>query len=63
MERTTTSGSRSCSPVGGRRPHRTALEGELHLLAETCRETDEIAGIADDMFLSTSVQDAFERLK
>ena len=42
---------------------RRALEGELHLLAEAWREAEEIAGIADDMFLPDSVQAAFARLK
>lgn len=42
---------------------RRALEEELHLLEAAWREAEEIAGIADDMFLPSSVQDAFARLK
>jgi hypothetical protein len=42
---------------------RRALEGELHVLEEAWREADEIAAIADDMFLPTSVGDDLARLK
>ncbi len=42
---------------------RRALEGELHLLADAWREVEEIAGIADHMFVPASVDEAFARLK
>ena len=42
---------------------RRALEGELHVLEEAWREADEIAAIADDMFLPASVGDDLARLK
>jgi hypothetical protein len=42
---------------------RRALEGELHLLESSWREAEEIAGIADDMFLPASVDEELARLK
>ena len=42
---------------------RRALEGELFLLEAAWKEAEEIAGIADDMFLPASVDEEFERLK
>jgi hypothetical protein len=42
---------------------RRALEGELHILEAAWREAEEIAGIADDMFLPESVADDLARLK
>ena len=42
---------------------RRALEGELHLLEEAWRAAEEIAGIADDMFLPVSVDENLARLK
>lgn len=42
---------------------RRALEGELHILAAAWREAEEIAGIADNMLLPTSVDADLERLK
>jgi hypothetical protein len=42
---------------------RRALEGELHILEEAWRNAEEIAGIADDMFLPASVADDLARLK
>ena len=42
---------------------RHALEGELHLLEAAWKEAEEIAGIADDMFLPASVEDDLARLK
>jgi hypothetical protein len=42
---------------------RRALEGELHLLETAWRDAEEIAGIADDMFLPKSVDDELQRLK
>jgi hypothetical protein len=42
---------------------RRALEGELHVLEEAWRQADEIAAIADDMFLPPSVDDDLQRLK
>jgi hypothetical protein len=42
---------------------RRALEGELHILEAAWREAEEIAGIADDMFLPASVEDDLARLK
>ena len=42
---------------------RRALEGELHVLAAAWRNAEEIAGIADDMFLPKSVEDDLARLK
>ena len=42
---------------------RRALEGELHLLEEAWRDAEEIAGIADDMFLPASVDDELARMK
>lgn len=42
---------------------RRALEGELHILAAAWKDAEEIAGIADDMFLPESVADNLARLK
>ena len=42
---------------------RRALEGELHVLEAAWRDAEEIAGIADDMFLPDSVTADLERLK
>jgi hypothetical protein len=42
---------------------RRALEGELYLLEEAWRAADEIAAIADDMFLPPSVDDDLARLR
>ena len=42
---------------------RRALEGELHELEAAWKDAEEIAGIADDMFLPESVSNALARLK
>jgi hypothetical protein len=42
---------------------RRALEGELADLERAWRDADEIAAIADDLAIPTSVRGAFERLK
>jgi hypothetical protein len=42
---------------------RRALEGELHILEAAWRDAEEIAGIADDMFLPESVEADLARLK
>ena len=42
---------------------RRALEGELHMLEAAWRDAEEVAGIADDMFLPESVMTGLERLK
>ena len=42
---------------------RRALEGELHVLEAAWRNAEEIAGIADDMFLPDSVTADLERLR
>ncbi|MEO6527011.1 MAG: hypothetical protein ABIP93_10330 [Gemmatimonadaceae bacterium] len=42
---------------------RRALEGELAVLEEAWRQADEIAAIADDMFVPKSVDDELARLK
>jgi hypothetical protein len=42
---------------------RRALEGELHLLEEAWQAADEIAAIADDMFLPASVDRDLARLR
>jgi hypothetical protein len=42
---------------------RRALEGELALLEEAWREAEEIAAIADDMFLPGEVPERLERLR
>jgi len=42
---------------------RRALEGELHVLEAAWRDAEEVAGIADDMFLPESVATDLERLK
>jgi hypothetical protein len=42
---------------------RRALEGELHLLEAAWRDAEEIAAIADDMFLPASVDAELARLK
>jgi hypothetical protein len=42
---------------------RRALDGELHVLEAAWREAEEIAHIADDMFLPPSVADDLARLK
>jgi hypothetical protein len=40
---------------------RRALEGELHLLEAAWREAEEIAGIADDMFLPREVGEFIDK--
>jgi hypothetical protein len=42
---------------------RRALEGELAVLEEAWRQADEIAAIADDMFLPASIDEDLARLK
>jgi hypothetical protein len=42
---------------------RRALEGELQLLEAAWKDAEEIAGIADDMFLPPSVEEHLARLK
>ena len=42
---------------------RRALEGELHLLAEAWREAEEVAAIADDLFVPPSVEEQLARLR
>lgn len=42
---------------------RRALEGELTELECAWREAEEIAGIADSLFLPTGVDDAFKKIK
>ncbi|MDB4889277.1 MAG: hypothetical protein JWL61_1132 [Gemmatimonadetes bacterium] len=42
---------------------RRALEGELHILEAAWREAEEIAGIADNLFLPESIDDDLARLK
>jgi hypothetical protein len=42
---------------------RRALEGELYLLEAAWKEAEEIAGIADDMFLPASIDEDLARLK
>jgi hypothetical protein len=42
---------------------RRALEGELHVLEAAWRDAEEIAHIADDMFLPASVEEELARLK
>ena len=42
---------------------RRALEGELHVLEAAWREAEEIAKIADDMFVPESVEEELARLK
>ena len=42
---------------------RRALEGELHLLEEAWQQAEEIAAIADDMFLPASVDAELARLR
>jgi hypothetical protein len=42
---------------------RRALEGELHLLEEAWQQAEEVAAIADDMFLPESVETELARLR
>jgi len=42
---------------------RRALEGELHILEAAWKEAEEIAGIADNLFLPESIDDDLARLK
>ena len=42
---------------------RLAMAGELALLATAWRDAEEIAAIADDMFLLAGVQSALERMR
>lgn len=42
---------------------RRALEGELHLLEAAWRDAEGIAGIADNLLLSPSVEARLERMK
>jgi hypothetical protein len=42
---------------------RRALEGELHILEAAWKDAEEIAGIADDMFLPASIDEDLARLK
>ncbi len=42
---------------------RRALEGELHVLEEMWRDAEEVAGIADDMFLPPSIDEGLARQK
>jgi hypothetical protein len=42
---------------------RRALEGELYLLEEAWKQAEEVAAIADDMFLPASVDEELARLR
>ncbi len=42
---------------------RRALEGELHVLEAAWQDAEEVAGIADDMFLPPSIDEGLARLK
>jgi hypothetical protein len=42
---------------------RRALEGELHLLEEAWKEAEEIAGIADDLFLPEDISRQLDEMK
>ncbi|HMA43853.1 MAG TPA: hypothetical protein VKO86_07545, partial [Gemmatimonadales bacterium] len=42
---------------------RRAIQGELELLEEAWREAEEIAAIADNLFLPTEVERSLEALK
>jgi hypothetical protein len=42
---------------------RRALEGELYLLEEAWKQAEEVAAIADDMFLPASVDADLARLR
>jgi hypothetical protein len=42
---------------------RRALEGELALLEEAWRDAEEVAAIADDMFLPEGTKDRLETLR
>jgi hypothetical protein len=42
---------------------RRALEGELHLLEQAWKDADEVAAIADDMFLPATVEERLARLR
>jgi hypothetical protein len=42
---------------------RRALEGELHLLEAAWKDAEEIAGIADDMFLPPDIDETLARMK
>jgi hypothetical protein len=42
---------------------RRALEGELYLLEDRWREAEEVAAIADDMFVPSGVSAILKRLK
>ncbi len=42
---------------------RRALEGELHVLEAAWKDAEEIAGIADNLLLPSSVEDDLQRLK
>jgi hypothetical protein len=44
-------------------PERRALEGELYLLEEAWQQAEEIAAIADDMFLPPSIDAGIARLR
>jgi hypothetical protein len=41
---------------------RRAMEGELAMLEAAWRQAEEIAGIADNLFVPTSVDDELKRL-
>ncbi len=69
---TTTSNALSGFPTAGRLAlemaahedsERRALEGELHELETAWKDAEEIAGIADDMFLPESVSNTLARMK
>ena len=38
-------------------------QGELHILEEMWKSAEEVAGIADDMFLSDELTEKLDRLK
>ncbi len=42
---------------------RRAFEGELHVLEAAWQDAEEVAGIADDMFLPLSIEEGLARLK
>ena len=63
LSRLPTSGRLALEMASHEESERRALEGELHELETAWKDAEEIAGIADDMFLPDSVNTELARLK
>ena len=63
LKRLPTAGRLALEMASHEETERRALEGELHILEAAWRDAEEIAGIADNLFVPESVESELARLK